>query len=99
MRDNDKLYYKVNNETMSIYNIMKLYNASSPSNIQRYKGLGEMNKGDLAESALYPGSNRTLIRYTMENAKEEIDSIRQYESNPKMILGLVDKVSRDDLLD
>jgi hypothetical protein len=43
--------------------------------------------------------DRTLIRYTMESAKEEIEAIREYESDSKKILTLIHNVSREDLLD
>lgn len=99
IRDNNKLYYNVNGEKKSLYEIMKLYESVSPSNVQRYKGLGEMDYDELAESTLYPGSDRTLIRYTLDDIKEEIEAVREYESNPKKILELVGNVSRDDLLD
>ncbi len=98
INDNDKLYYNINGEKKTIYEIMKLYDSASPSGIQRYKGLGEMNKKDLAESTLYPGSDRTLVRYTLEDVKEEIEAVREYESNPKKILGLVGNVTRTDLI-
>ena len=77
---------------------MKVYN-SIIGKVQRYKGLGEMPADDLAESTLYPGSDRTLIRYTMDDAKETINLIREYESNTKKILGEVGVVTREDLLD
>ena len=99
IRSNDSLYYYINGEKKSIYQIMKIYDNSSPSSIQRYKGLGEMDKEELAESTLYPGSDRTLVRYTLQDAKEEIEAIREYESDSKKILGLVGKVTREDLLD
>lgn len=99
IRDNDKLYYHINNETKSIYEIMKIYESTMPSSVQRYKGLGEMDEDELAESTLYPGSDRTLVRYTLKDAKEEIEAIREYESDTKKILSLVNKVTRDDLLD
>jgi DNA gyrase subunit B len=99
IKDNNKLSYNINGEKKTIYEIMKLYESVTPSNISRYKGLGEMNKNELAESTLYPGSDRTLVRYTLEDIKEEIEAVREYESNPKKILGLVGNVTRDDLLD
>lgn len=99
IKDNDNLYYNINGEKKSIYEIMKLYESVTPSNISRYKGLGEMNKEQLAESTLYPGSDRTLVRYTIEDIKEEVSAVREYESNSKKILSLVGNVTRDDLLD
>lgn len=99
IRSNDYFYYIINDETLSLYQIMCLYDKVSPNGVQRYKGLGEMDSDELAESTLYPGSDRTLIRYTLQDAKEEIEAIREYESDSKKILSLVGNVSRDDLLD
>ena len=99
IKSNDSMYYLLNNKKASIYTIMLAYKAAEPSNIQRYKGLGEMDKEELAESALHPAMDRTLIRYTMDDAKEAINIIREYESNTKKILELVGVVTRDDLLD
>lgn len=53
---------------------------------------------DLAESTLNP-ETRTLIRYTMDDAKEAMSIIREYESDTKKILNEVKRVTRDDLLD
>ena len=84
---------------MTLHGIMSLYDRSAPTNVQRYKGLGEMDDDELAESTLYPGSDRTLIRYTMDDAKETTKIIREYESDTKKILGEVHRVTRNDLLD
>ena len=96
---NDYYRYLINGKLQTLYEIMNIYNSAMPSNLSRYKGLGEMDKDQLAESTLYPGSNRTLVRYTLKDAKEELELIRDYESNPKKILSLVENVTRDDLLD
>ena len=96
---NDNMYYNINGAPTSIYKIMNLYKSIAPISVQRYKGLGEMQDYELAESTLYPGSDRTLIRYTMEDAKETLEAIREYESDTKKILSLVGTVSREDLLD
>ena len=99
LHKNEQLYYLVNGEKSTLYTIMDLYDKVSPSSIQRYKGLGEMDADELAESTLLPDGNRTLIRYTLSSARDEIETIRQFESDPKMILGLVGNVTREDLLD
>ena len=74
-------YYLVNGQPMSLYGLMSLFDSELPSNLTRYKGLGEQDDDQLAVSALRPDGDRTLIRYTIEDAKREIESIRYYESN------------------
>lgn len=94
---NDNLYYLINGEKKSLYEIMTLYEKSTPVGIKRYKGLGEMKKEQMAESTLRADMNRTLIRYTMNDVKETFETIRSYESNSKLILNLCNNVTRDDL--
>jgi DNA gyrase/topoisomerase IV subunit B len=98
MRINTDLYMNLNGSKASIYKVMRAYESNVPSNRQRYKGLGEMDAKDLAESTLSI-NDRTLIRYTMDSAKEAINFIREYESDNKKILQHVGLVTRDDLLD
>lgn len=99
INENDSLYYLINGEKKSLYEIMKIYDSAAPSGITRYKGLGELDSEDLAITTLLPNSDRTLIRYTLQDAKEEIEAIREYETDTKKILGLVGTIQRDDLLD
>jgi DNA gyrase subunit B len=99
IEENTSLRYLINNKVSTIYSIMLLYQATTPAKIQRYKGLGEMDEDELAESTLYPGLNRTLVRYTMDDIKETLNTIREFESNSKKILNEVSRVTRDDLLD
>lgn len=98
IESNDSILYKINNRLVTIHDIMSLYDQSMPKNVQRYKGLGEMDTKELAESTLDPKS-RTLIQYTMESAKEDIEFVREYESDPKKILSHIGVVTREDLLD
>jgi DNA gyrase/topoisomerase IV subunit B len=98
MDNNDELHYTLNGKKTSIYNVMRAYESYTPASRQRYKGLGEMGTGQLGESTLLP-EKRTLIRYTMESAKDAINFVREYESNSKKILSLVGNVTRDDLLE
>lgn len=98
IKSNDEIEYIFNGNRCYIYSIMKAYENSMPKNVQRYKGLGEMPKEELAESTLLE-ENRTLIRYTVDDIKESFNIIREYESNTKKILSLVHNVTRDDLVE
>lgn len=93
---NESLYFTMNGNIISLYELMKSFEKYIPNNLTRYKGLGEMNASQLAESTL-DKNNRTLIRYTIESAKEEIEMIRYMESNKSAILSDI-TVTRSDLL-
>lgn len=57
-----------------------------------------MDPHQLAESTMHPDSPyRTLMRYTLESAKEEIEMIRYLESNRQELVKDI-KVSRIDLM-
>ena len=99
LNKNECTHYIMNGKKASLYEIMKIYDNSMPKSVQRYKGLGEMDADELAESTLYPGSDRTLVRYTMESAKEAIEYVRSFESNSKKILQYTGTITREDLLD
>lgn len=74
-------FYHINGQRVTLYGLMSLFDKETPNSLQRYKGLGEQNPEKLSVSALHPEGDRTLIRYSIEDAKREIDAIRYYESN------------------
>lgn len=94
---NESLAYRVNGDIKSIYELMILFNKSAPSSIQRYKGLGEMDGKRLFDSTLDPNS-RTLIQYTIDSLKEEIDTIRFYENDMSRLLQTT-KLSRFEVME
>ena len=94
---NESYVYKVNGELVSLYQLMNLFRSSEPKEIQRYKGLGEMNGPKLFDSTLDPNT-RTLIRYTMDSAIETIDRMRYYNNNMRELLNDI-KVTRFDVMD
>lgn len=96
LNNNVYKYYYLNNELVALYKLMKTFESNSPD-VVRYKGLGEMNSLQLADSTLHPDSNRTLIRYTLEDAIKEIDAIRYLESNKFDLIKDV-KASRIDII-
>ena len=91
------IYYNVNGVILSLYEIMKLFDNSAPKEITNYKGLGEMNGDQLAQSTLHPDMDRTLIQYTMHDAKTEIEAIRSiYNDKSKLAKSI--EVNRMDIL-
>lgn len=96
IQNNKSMYYILNGQVVSLYTFMTAF--ESVTSVQRYKGLGEMDANELAESTLLP-EQRTLIQYTLESAKDEIEQIRYYESNKDRFLELITNVTRNDLVE
>lgn len=65
--------YKLNGEPASIYTIMKSIDKSMPKDIDRIKGLGELDAFDFATQCMNP-KNRTLIRMVpSKNPKRDLE--------------------------
>lgn len=86
IKNNINLFYNVDGVNVSIYTLMCQFDATIPSGLTRYKGLGEQNPTQLGISALRPDGDRTLIRYTIESAKEEIETLRRIDSSMASLL-------------
>lgn len=96
IKNNIDLYYQIDGENVSLYQLMCKFDAMIPSGLTRYKGLGEQNPDQLGVSALKPDGDRTLIRYTIESAKEEIESFRRIDSSMASLLREV-KITKNEL--
>ena len=89
-------YYLLNGQKVTIYSIMSAFANAEPSNITRYKGLGEMPPKLLGESTIIPGLGRTLRRYTIEDVKTELQYISALQSDKsKFIKGV--KIRKEDI--
>ena len=90
--------YKLNGVRCTLYQLMKAFDDLKVSNqLNRFKGLGEMETEDLAQSTVRPSGDRILIQYTTENIDNDFNKIREYESDKSKILKLVGKLKRSDI--
>lgn len=93
--NNENNWFKMNGNIVSMYTVINTLDSILPKDIKRYKGLGEQNANELRESTMSIDS-RTLIRYTLESAKEEIENIRYIDSNRSALLNGLN-ITRQDI--
>ena len=86
----------VNGEKTCLYDMVRSAMNTIVS-VSRFKGLGEMNPNQLAESTMDPNT-RSVIQYSVSDIDESMRIIRQYDSNKKMILQKIGIVSHEDLI-
>lgn len=91
-------YFLLNGKLSSLYEVMRSYEKYKPSNVSRYKGLGEMSAKMLRESTMDPDGPRCMIQYTAKDIINEVEELRYLSSNLNLIK-LEGKVRRSDLLD
>lgn len=96
IKNNTNLHYLVDGKKVTIYTLMCKFNEMIPSGLTRYKGLGEQNPEQLGVSALRPDGDRTLIRYTIESAKEEVETLRRIDNSMGSLLRDV-KITKADI--
>ena len=88
----------LNGEKVTLFTLMDTFSKSAPKGIKRYKGLGEMDGWQLFDSTFDPSStgNRTLIQYTMEDVKSELEAMRILNDNTAELLNDI-RIKKDDL--
>ena len=96
LNSNKKLSFIINGKPANLYELMSKFDESSPKNIRRFKGLGEMDGPSLNESTLNK-ENRVLIQYTLEDVNYTVNEIRYYEDNKEKLLEGIE-VSRFDVI-
>lgn len=78
--DNSESHYVIGDKVLTLYEVMSLYRSVEPKNIERAKGLGQLNAIELSISTLRP-ENRKLLRYTTKDIEDTIVKMRQMNDN------------------
>ncbi len=95
LNTNEAYQYKLNGEVYGLYDIMSIFHNLVP-NLNHFKGLGEQEPKELAESVIRPDGLRTLMQFNIEDVKQEIELIRFIDSNKGILLKNVN-VTRQEL--
>lgn len=96
--NNSPKSFILNGNKITLFELMNVFDKNAPKNLKRYKGLGEMDPYQLFDSTFDPGQNstRTLIQYTMESAKEEIELMKILNNNTRDLLNDI-RIKKEDL--
>ena len=85
----------INGNKVGLYTMIN--SAMNIAEVSRFKGLGEMNGDQLAESTMNPDT-RTLIQYTVDDINDTVNIIRNYDSNKKLIFTEIGNIDRGELI-
>ena len=81
--------YLVNRKRTGLYELTHELRNSEPKNMDRAKGLGEINARELGISTLDP-AHRKLLRYTTQDINKEIEMMRKVNDDKYSLLKGVD---------
>ena len=74
-------HFIINGTQYTLGGLLKLFNSYQNGRLEHYKGLGEMNPKLLGTSTVIPGYGRTLIQFTIEDAKNELATLTALQSD------------------
>lgn len=81
--------YLVNGKKLGLYELTHELRNAEPKNMERAKGLGELNPRELGISTLDP-AHRKLLRYTTQDIAKEIELMRKVNDDKYSLLKGVD---------
>jgi DNA gyrase subunit B len=91
-------YFYINGKLSTLYDLMYIVDTFVPSDITRYKGLGEMPPKLLGQSTILPGGNRTLKQYTIDDVKKQLEYIKLVQSDKGSFIRGIKDLRRDDII-
>ena len=86
--DSNVMYYGLNGQIVSLYQLMSEFNRFVPNKLSRFKGLGEMDPDMLGVSTLRPDGDRLLVQYTVQDVEDELRQMRYINSHKDELIKL-----------
>jgi DNA gyrase/topoisomerase IV subunit B len=87
--DSSEKRYIVNKKKIGLYELTRELRNAEPKNMERAKGLGEVNARELGISTLDP-AHRKLLRYTTQDITKEIELMKKVNDDKYSLLKGVD---------